>query len=86
MDPEVSETVCAFYDFSVEGDGWHCLSYCFVVEGTPQGLRLAWTDFGLSLGTRVTFFPAALDSSDCCVDVTGCFVDKPVVLKRKHPA
>ena len=42
VDPEVSETICAFYDFSIEGDCWHCLSNCFVVEGAPQGLRLAW--------------------------------------------
>ena len=39
-DPEVSETVRAFYDFSIEGDCWHCLSYCFVVEGAPQDLSL----------------------------------------------
>ena len=47
MDPEVSETVRAFYGFSIEGDCWHCLSYCFVVQGAPQGLRLAWVDLGL---------------------------------------
>ena len=49
VDPKVSETVHVFYDFSTEGDCWHCLSYSFVVEGAPQGLCLAWTDFGLCL-------------------------------------
>ena len=33
-----------------------------------------------------TCFQLLLDSSDCCADVTGCFVDRPVVHKRKHPA
>ena len=59
VDPEVSETVRAFYGFSIEGDCWHYLSYCFVVEGAPQGLRLAWVAQTLSLGTNVTSFPAA---------------------------
>ena len=59
---------------------------CFVVEGAPQGLRLAWTDFWtLFLGIIVTLFLAGLDSGYCYVDVTGCFVDKPVVYKCKHP-
>ena len=49
VDPEVPGTVRAFYDFSIEGDCWYCLSYCFVVKAAPQGLRLAWIDFGLSL-------------------------------------
>ena len=31
-------------------------------------------------------FQLLLDSGDCCVDVTGCFVDKPVVCQRKHSA
>ena len=47
VDPEVSETVRAFYDLIIEGDCWHCLSYFFVVGGSPQDLRLAWTDFEL---------------------------------------
>ena len=55
-DPEVSEIVHAFYDFSIEGDCWHCLSNCFIVEGAPQGLCIVWTDFGLSPGTIVTLF------------------------------
>ena len=37
VDQEVSETVPAFYKFSIEGDCWHCLFYCFVVEDAPQG-------------------------------------------------
>ena len=49
VDPEVSETVRAFCGFSIEGDCWHCLSYCFVVKGAPQGLRFAWLDLGLCL-------------------------------------
>ena len=87
VDPEVSETVHAFFDFSDEGDSWHFLSYCFVVEGAPQGLRLAWINFGICLLAPMWhLFQLLLDSGDCCVDVTGCFVDKPVVRKRKHPA
>ena len=31
-----------------------------------------------------TSFQLLLDSSDCCVGVTGCFVDKPMVCKCKH--
>ena len=42
VDPEVSKTAHAYYGFSTEGDCWHCLSYCFVVEGALQGLSLAW--------------------------------------------
>ena len=85
VDPEVSESVRVFYDFSIEGDCWHCVPYCFVVEGVPQGLRHAWIDFGL-LVPIWHFFQLPLDSGDCCLDVTGCFVDKPVVRKRKHLA
>ena len=70
VDSEASETVLAFYGFSIEDDCWHCLSCCFVVEGAPQGLRLAWMSH---------FFQLLMDSGDCCVDVTGCFVDNPVV-------
>ena len=85
VDPEVSETVRAFYGFSIEGDCWHCLSYCFVVEGAPQGLRLAWADFGLCLLAPMShLFQLLLDSSYCCAEATGCFVDKPVVRKRNH--
>ena len=87
VDPEVSETVCWFYDFCIEGDCWHCLSYCFVFEGAPQGLRFAWIDLdSVSWHQCDTFFQLILDSGDCCVDVTGCFVDKPIVRKRKEPA
>ena len=38
-----------------ERDSWHCLSYCFVVKGAPQGLDWFRTP---SLGTSVTPFPA----------------------------
>ena len=34
----------------------------------------------------VSDFHLLLDSGDCCVGVTGCFVDKPVVCKCKHLA
>ena len=44
VDPEVSEAVCAFYDFSFEGDCLHRPTRCFVVEVAPQGVRLAWND------------------------------------------
>ena len=68
VDPEVSETVRAFYDFSIEGNCWHCLSYSFVLEGAPQGLWLAWIDFGLCLLAPMWHFSQLLlDSNDCCV-------------------
>ena len=49
MDPDVFETVFALYDYSIKGECLNCLSYCFVVEGAPQSLRLAWINFGLCL-------------------------------------
>ena len=86
VDPEISETVRTFYDFSIEGDCWHYLSHCSVIKGAPQSLRLAF-DFGLCLlAPTWHLFQLLLDSSDWCVDVTGCFVDKPVVRKCKHLA
>ena len=45
-DPKVSETICVFHDFSIEGGHWHSLSHCFVAKGEPQSLHLAWDDFG----------------------------------------
>ena len=87
MDPEVSEAVRAFYDFSFEGDYWHCLSYCFV-GGAPQGLHLASMDLGSDSISwyHCDAFRLVLDSGDCRDGVTGCFVDKPVVCKCKRPA
>ena len=84
VDPKVSEAVHAFYDFSIEGDCWHCLSDCFVVEGAPQGLCLAWIEFRLCLLAPLWyFFQLLLDSGDCCVGVTGCFEDKSIIYKQK---
>ena len=31
------------------------------------------------------FFRRFLESGDCCVGVTGCFTDKPVVCKSEGP-
>ena len=68
----------SFCDFCIEGDYWQCSSCCFVVEDASQGLHLAWIDFWLCLLTPLwLFLQLLLDSSDCCVGVTGYFVDKP---------
>ena len=65
MDPDVTETVRAFYDFSIEGDCWHCLSCCFVIEGASQSSDpVSWHHCD-------TFFQLLLDSVDWCVGVTG---------------
>ena len=73
VDPWLPEAPCVFYMSSAERDGWQCLSYCIDVEDAPQGWHLACTDFRPCLLAPVWHFSQQLlDSSGCCVGVTGC--------------
>ena len=76
LDCEISEAVFAFYDFSIERDCYHSLSCYFVVETSPQALRLACVYFrSFSLGTSPVHFRLLLDSGDCSVKISVCFVN-----------
>ena len=87
VDPEVSVTICAFYDFSIEGDCWHCLSYCFAADGVPQGLGLALNRFRtLSFGTIVTLFLAASEQRWLLCGCHWLFCRLARRRKCKHPA
>ena len=88
MDPEVSENVHAFYNFSIEGDCRH-----FLLRVHLRVCALLGLISDSASGHQCNCFQLLLGSGYCCVGVTGWFfffffflVFKPVICKRKHPA